>query len=388
MFLTAGKIHDGRRWLPAETVIEVGEDGTILSIQDGLVDGATHYDGILAPGFVNAHCHLELSHMKGVGPEHIGLIPFLKTIPLHRNDFTDEQKKEARHAGYKELVRNGVVAVGDISNTTDPLDIRALDELHYHSFVEVLGFSEERAQMVFSHSVDKYNDFAQQPQGKKILKQSIVPHAPYSVSAPLFRLLDGHIANTTVSVHNQESDEENKYYIAKEGNVSELLQILGINDDYFKPSGKPSLQTYLEWMTPGHTFILVHNTCSTKDDVRFAQGKMSNVFWCLCPNANLYIENRLPDIDMFISEGAQLCVGTDSLASNHQLSVLAELLTIKENFPHIAWETLLTWATSNGAAALQMQDVIGSIEVGKRPGIINIGGINDASQRSFVKRII
>jgi len=377
MFITAKKIHNGRGWLPEGSVIEVADDGRILSVQNGPVEGAVFYDGVLAPGLVNAHCHLELSHMKGVGAEHTGLIPFLKNIPLLRNNWTDEQKREARHAGYKELVSNGVVAVGDISNTTDPLDIRALDELHYHSFVEVLGFTEENAQRVFSHSVDKHNDFAAQQRGNKILKQSIVPHAPYSVSAALFRLIDGHGGSATVSVHNQECDDENLYYVKKDGSVGELLKILGIDDGYFKPSGKPSLQTYLEWMTPGHTYLLVHNTCSTSEDVRYAHSRMPNVYWCLCPNANLYIENRLPNVDMLIAEGANLCVGTDSLASNHQLSVMAELETLKKNFPHLSWETLLTWATANGAAALQMQDEIGTIEVGKRPGVVQIVGIDE-----------
>ena len=387
-FLSAQKIHDGHGWLPDDTIIEVSDDNTILSVKRGPKFEARYFDGILAPGFVNAHCHLELSHMKGLGAEHTGLIPFLKDIPLHRNDFTDKQKKIARLQGYKELVRNGVVAVGDISNTTDALDIRALDELHFHSFIETIGFTETKAQRFYDNSVNTYSSYAAQQQGKKILKQSIVPHAPYSVSTTLFRLIDGHSSNAVISVHNQECDDENRYYIAKDGHVSELLQLLGIDDSYFKPSGKPSLQTYLEWMSPDHTYILVHNTCSTKYDVRYAQSRMRNVFWCLCPNANLYIENTLPDIDMFISEGENICIGTDSLASNHQLSVLSELLTIKEHFPHIGWETLLTWATSNGARALQMQDTIGTIEPGKKPGIIHISGFDKIFEKPHVERII
>ena len=386
--ITAKKIHDGRGWLPEGAVIEVSDNGTIISIHQGTMQGAVFYDGVLAPGFVNAHCHLELSHMKGVGAEHTGLIPFLKNIPLYRNDFTDEQKKTARYEGYKELVRNGVVAVGDICNTTEPLDIRALDELHFHSFIETIGFTETKAQRFYDYSVNTYNAYTAQQQGKKILKQSIVAHAPYSVSTALFRLIDGHNSNAVISIHNQESEEENKYFMAKEGNVSELLQVLGIDDSNFKPSGKPSLQTYLEWMSPDHTFILVHNTYSKVDDVRFAQSKMKDVYWCLCPNANLYIENKLPNIDMLINEGVNICIGTDSLASNHQLSVLSELLTIKEHFPHINWEMLLTWATSNGARALQMKDIVGTIEPGKKPGIIQITGLDSARVKPSVKRVI
>ena len=92
----------------------------------------------------------------------------------------------------------------------------------------------------------------------------------------------------------------------------------------------------------------------------------------LCPNANLYIENRLPNINLLLKSGANICIGTDSLASNHQLSVMAELETIHQYYPEIAWEKLLGWATYNGASALQMQQSIGSFEAGKRPGIVQI----------------
>src|SRR5580658_1874420 len=106
-FLTANKIHNGRGWLPEGSVIEVADDGTVISISNKPNKEAVFYEGILTPGFVNVHCHLELSHMKGLVPEHTGLIPFLKNIPRHRNDFTEEQKKAARHKAYNELLQNG-----------------------------------------------------------------------------------------------------------------------------------------------------------------------------------------------------------------------------------------------------------------------------------------
>ncbi len=95
----------------------------------------------------------------------------------------------------------------------------------------------------------------------------------------------------------------------------------------------------------------------------------------MCPGVfapNMYIEHQLPDVEMFMQQHARICIGTDSLASNHQLSVLAELQTLKKYFPSLDWETMLTWATYNGACALQMDDLIGSIEPGKQPGIVQI----------------
>lgn len=387
MFLTADRIHNGLGWLPHGTVIEVADDGTVVSIVDAPVEDAVFYDGVLVPGFVNAHCHLELSHMKGVVTEHTGLIPFLKNIPQHRNDFTDEQKKTARHAGYRELITNGVVAIGDISNTADTADIRSMGGLHFHTFVEALGFNEANAPGNFGYAQNVFSQLSNQESGGNILRQSIVPHAPYSVSSRLFKLIDDHEPGSLISIHNQESTDEDLYYKTKGGRVPELLSLFGIDDTQFTPSGKSSLQTYLEWMSEDRPYMFVHNTCSTRDDVQFAHSRLKSAFWCLCPNANLYIENNLPDIKMLMDERAKICIGTDSLSSNHQLSIIAELFSIKTHFPEIGWDVLFQWATSNGANALQMQRAIGTIEVGKKPGIIQVQGIEQSAVVPSVNRI-
>ncbi len=383
--ITAKRIHNGHQWLPEGAAIEVTDDGTVIAIHETAPADAIFYEGVLAPGFVNVHCHLELSHMKGVVPEHTSLIPFLETIPQSRNNFTAEQKSTARLNAYNELLQNGVVAVGDIANTSDTLDLRAMEQLHFYTFVECIGFSAINAERSFAYALQTYNAFAAQEQGSKRLSQTIVPHAPYSVSSALFNLIDGHLPAAPISIHNQESIEENRFYEVKEGDIRQLLKTLGIDDAEFIPTSKTSLQSYLEWLSATHPFIFVHNTHTSLEDVQFVHQRIKEHYWCLCPNANLYIENTLPDIDMLIGEDNCICIGTDSLASNHQLSILAELDTIKRRYPHLQWETLLMWATSNGAKALQMHDIAGTIEPGKKPGIIQITGLDDTPS---VKRIV
>ncbi len=387
MFITAAKIHDGQNWLPDGTVIELADDGTIIALHKEKADEhPIHYDGVLAPGFINVHCHLELSHMKGVIPEHTGLIPFLQNVMMHRNGFSEKQKKTAREAAFEAMLDNGIIAVGDITNTTDTADLRASDRMHFHSFVETIGFN-EAPQKQFDYAVQVHDSFAQQTAEHK-LWQSIVPHAPYSVSHMLFKLIDEHRKDELISIHNQEARAEDEYYTSKTGGVQTLLHSLGINDDFFQPTGKSSLQTYLEWMSPSHPIIFVHNTYTPKADIALAQKKMPKVYWCLCPNANLYIENALPDVDMMMKEGAAICIGTDSLSSNHQLCILSELVSIKEHYPDVSWETLLGWATYNGACALQMEGIVGNIVPGKSPGIVQIEGLYNSSTKPTVKRII
>lgn len=372
MLLSATQIHDGYKFLPKGTVLETFADGSIKAIHYQLPKGnIVHYEGIICPGLVNAHCHLELSHLKGKMPEHTGLIPFLQKVPIHRNEFTEEQMYAARHEAYHSLINNGVVAIGDIANIAQTLDIRALDGLHIHSFIEAIGFTPQRAKQAFDATKKVYDRFAKQPKQKKILKQSIVPHAPYSVAQELFALINHHLPNDIISIHNQESIDENEFYQAKQGKVIDLLDGFHIDHSGFEPSGKNSLPTYGEWIDNTHPIILVHNTASQKEDVAYALAQFPKISFCLCPNANLYIENKLPDVNMLLSLEANICIGTDSLASNHKLSIVEELITLHKHFNY-SWEVLLQWATINGAKALQMDDVIGSFEVGKSPGIIHL----------------
>ncbi|OJW79083.1 MAG: hypothetical protein BGO69_00325 [Bacteroidetes bacterium 46-16] len=390
MLITASRIHNGYQWLPPGTVIEVADDGSIIALhsEDAPLADVVHYDGILSPGFVNAHCHLELSHMKDLVGEGTGLMHFLQQVIWKRESFTIEQKITARHEAYDELLENGVVAVGDIANSADTLDIRALDRLHIHTFVECLGFTEERAQQMLDFSEKVYLQYTAQQSGDKILRQSIVPHAPYSVSPSLFRLIDAYDKDALISIHNEETIEELNFYKDKSGAVNDLLHSLNIDAAFFEPSGKSPLQTYLPYFSPSHPFIFVHNTFATAEDLQFAQDNFPAVYWCLCPNANKYIEGRLPDMDMLLQHAKNICIGTDSLTSNHQLCILSELYTIRAQYSGLEWGLLLRWATSSGAAALQMQDKIGSIEPGKQPGIVQITGLDDNNIRPTPKRIM
>lgn len=380
MFITASRIHNGINWLPEGSAIEIAEDGSIISITDSTPADATVYDGIICPGFVNVHCHTELSHMKGVIPEHTGLVPFLQTVSLHRNEHTAEEKKAARFRALDELCNNGIIAVGDIANTADTLDIRAEDKLYFHTFVESLGFSDANAERSFGYASSVYEQFKAQEQGQMRLSQSITPHAPYSVSKTLFGLIDGHAASGTIAIHNQECEAEGQFFRAKEGAIRDLLKGLGIDDTPFTPTGMSSIRSYLQWMTHNRRFVFVHNTYTPKEDIQHVQALVQEAYWCLCPNANLYIENRLPDITMLMKESTNICIGTDSLASNHQLSVLAELQAIKSHYPHIDWSVLLQWATNNGAKALNLADIAGTLKAGKKPGIVLIPDIDTSAE--------
>jgi aminodeoxyfutalosine deaminase len=374
-YLSADKIHNGHEWLPQGSIIAVAADGTIKEIIPAGAAGelpVTHIEGILCPGFVNAHCHIELSHMKDVIDEGNGLVPFLQSVMLGRNNFSEEDKKEAIQSALLEMEANGIVAVGDIANGTDTLSFRENAGLHIHTFVESIGFTETNVEDRFAWPKNVFQKFSQQQSERFHLRQSIVPHAPYSVSKTMFDLINNFEPGSLLTIHNEETQAENDFYARKKGKMFELYETLKIDTAFFQPTGKTSLQTYLPWLSENHPLILVHNTFSNEEDISLLKESGKQIFLCLCPNANWYIERRMPPVDLFIQSGLPICLGTDSLASNHELSVWSEIQTLSTHFPELDLATLLTWATSNGAKALQMDDIAGSLEPGKKPGIINI----------------
>lgn len=371
MLLTATQIHDGQRFLPEGSAVEVAADGTIVAVHQTAPPDTDHYEGILLPGFVNAHCHLELSHLRGAIPQGTGLIPFLQAVVKNRQYFSDDQRRTARNAACDALLREGVVAVGDIANTADTTDLRARGDLHLHTFVECIGFDESRAERSFQAAQGVWEAFESLLSNRACFaRQSIVPHAPYSVSEKLFRLINAHDESALISVHNQETRAERAWYTNGTGPVRELLTGLGLDPSRAAPSGKSSLLTYSDWIAPSHPLLLVHNVDTTADEVNAIEARFANIAWCLCPGANLYIEGQLPPASMLAQQAKTICLGTDSLASNTQLSILAEVQILQKHFPEIGKEALLRWATYNGAKALGMEERIGSFEPGKKPGVL------------------
>ncbi len=315
--------------------------------------------------------------MKGVIPEGGGLVTFLKNVMFQHNNFDAATREKAIQQAITESRDNGIVAVGDICNGTDMLLFRPGSGLHIHSFIESLGFSEPKAAERFAYSEQVYRQYAGQAATTHQLAQSIVPHAPYSVAPAMFTLIDRFEPGALIAIHNEETAAENELFRTKTGQMFELYEALGIDASAFEPSGTSSLQTYLPQLSPTHSVILVHNTFLDEADIAYLEAAKREVYLCLCPNANWYIERRLPDIDLFEKSKIPVCLGTDSLASNHALSIWGEIQTIQQHFPQLSLETLLRWGTLNGARALQMDRHTGSLEAGKQPGLVYINTQNE-----------
>jgi cytosine/adenosine deaminase-related metal-dependent hydrolase len=376
------QLFDGYRFRDKDEVLIMKEDGSfsdILPVAEA-GDNILNYPGIISPGFINCHCHLELSHMKDAIPQKTGLVQFIGQVIMTRQ-IGQEDLAKAIEIAEDEMINSGIVAVGDICNNSLTLPQKLKGRLRYHNFIETFGFLPEFAETRFRGAVDIYTEYTRNYLPASA--SSIVPHAPYSVSPELWKKIIQFPNNKLLSIHNQESFAEDELFQYKRGEFLEFFSRLNIDISYFEPSGKSSLQTYLPRFQDNQQLILVHNVFTSQEDLRFLKNREAKciVYFCLCPNANLYITGQLPNLELLISEGADIVFGTDSLASNQQLSILAEMRTICRHFPSVTLEKLFGWATLNGAKALQMDKILGSFEAGKQPGVVLSNSDLSASRR-------
>jgi cytosine/adenosine deaminase-related metal-dependent hydrolase len=326
--------------------------------------------------------------MKEVVSEKTGLPKFVMEIVSKRNE-NSERKADSIKVADAEMWANGIQAVGDICNTEDTIEVKRGSRIQYHSFVEVFSFNSTRADEVLDEGV-RVAELYQ----KAGLSATIVPHAPYSVSERLFEGIRDQQSRFrgVVSMHNQETPSENEMFVSAGGELVELFKKFGEDFSEFHPNFKSSLDYSFTQLPSNQNVILVHNTETVSEELNWANSKRKDIFWCTCPSANLYIENRLPNLPIWIENQARICVGTDSLASNHHLSILEELKQIEKFHPQISLESLLLYATLNGARALSMDEKLGSFEEGKSPGVVLVKGSNLEGQKlgsqSFVQRII
>lgn len=375
-------------------VVTISETGQVIAVSEyDLAEHASieveYHKGVICPGFINAHCHLELSHLKGQIPEKTGLPSFLgQVVQLRETDENEilRQIEEQDHLMWK----NGIMAVGDISNTNHTFRQKAQSLVHYYTFIEAFDFLPQNTEREWEKATALINELEEL---LPTASYSIVPHAPYSVSQKLFKLIGDlcYEKDGVVSLHNQETPSENEMYLEGKGELLELFKGMGIDYSKWKATGFNSLPSVAVHLPKCVKILLVHNTYSTKEDIDWAHKYSNMIYWCFCPNANLYIENKLPDIPTFIEQDCKCVLGTDSLSSNHQLSILEEMKTISSHFPQIPFTTQLEWTTKNGAELLGFTKDLGTLEPGKIPGLILIEEFDSdnlsLTNRSRVKKL-
>jgi cytosine/adenosine deaminase-related metal-dependent hydrolase len=326
----------------ADGVVAVDEGGTIRGVGRRVdLRGAgktVEHRGVLMPALVNAHTHLELSGL-GLLPGGDGLAPWIQRLLRARG----QPDLRAIERAARQMRARGTIAVADVANGPEAGPIARAAGL------ELLELDERVA----------LNGDLAPPRPGAVM----TPHSTYTCGEMSLRQIAAHSGGKIVSIHVEEDPAEAGLTLEGTGEIAELLRARGIHPG-------PPLQRPVMWLDAlgllGEGTLLVHLTFA--DEASLARAAERRAIAVLCPRSNKHITGKLPPFARM--RGLRVAIGTDSLASCPSLDVLGDVQCLARVGAEAAW--LLGAATANGAAALKLPH-LGTLEPGRRPGVICVG---------------
>jgi cytosine/adenosine deaminase-related metal-dependent hydrolase len=363
-------------------IVEVDENGLIKAIIDPgsapvELANTEFHNGIIIPGFVNAHCHTELSHLKGKTAKDRGMAEFVKQVKQLRGENTGAAENDTAFA-LADMYRQGTSAVADICNSSVSFEAKNKGPIRFYNLIEVLGLDPTRKEMIWERA--QILQLIAEANGQNPV--SIVPHSTYTLSKELWDLLQNEFSNQKlISIHFAESKDDIEFSTSNSGQLASVFTSWGLPINSI-PAGTPIdiVKTYIPTTAK---VLFIHNTYLTEYQLNEVKQHFPNAYFCFCPQSNLYIENRLPNIPDFLSHSEYLTIGTDSYASSESLSMLEQIQIISANFPLVGFSQILQWATLNGARALGFENELGSIEIGKKPGLVLVSPFDFANMKTL-----
>lgn len=350
-------------------------DGRILSVGSCPADEPVQ-SGALVPGFVNAHCHVELSHLHKKFRKGTGMAGFIDQINELRDWAGREEKVRLVQEWMDKMWDDGVSAMADISNDDSSFDVKKAHKMYTRTFLEVFGSEPHMCDGVMAEvsELQKVADEAG-------IDAAPTPHSCYTMSPQLLSAsAAAGLERGYLSYHSQESREEEDLLRSGSGAMYENRKRSGMSTP--PVTGESSLKYFIDRLAAARPapydehILLVHNVCLEQDDIDAARKVMKNVYWAVCPLSNIFIHDALPPIPLMRSNGLDIMLGTDSLSSNDDLDMVKEMYCLHRNFPEVPMADILSWASLNGARFLSKDDMLGSLAEGKKPGIVRISDID------------
>jgi cytosine/adenosine deaminase-related metal-dependent hydrolase len=360
----------------ADGALALEDDGTIRAVGTRAAVRAefsaapeVRAEGVLVPGLVNAHCHLELSALAEAVPGGDGLVPWASALMQQARELPRERRRAAAIAAAGAAARLGAAAIGDVGNSLDAAPAIGAAKLRGVLFHELVGSREAATGDALADAArERAGAEAEWPAG---LGYVPAPHAPYSVGADLLRRIfaAATTAGRATSIHVAEDPDELALLRDGTGRWAAVLEAMRVPVSSRVPGKSPLGYLADLGAFEGTPPLLVHMVHAHDDDRRLAREAGATVV--LCPRSNLHIGGRLADVPALLEDGVAIALGTDSLASAPDLSLWGEMATLAANFPGVPAARWLEAATAGGATALAL-DGLGALSPGKRPGVLDV----------------
>ncbi|MHB9072775.1 MAG: amidohydrolase family protein [Desulfobaccales bacterium] len=352
-------IRDGAVVVEGGRIFAVGPAGAVLRGFTGLI--CEHGEGAIVPGVVNSHVHLEFSALAGRVPPQVRWEDWLAATLAAYGELAPVEVEAGIGRALDALRASGTALVGEVTNTGASWPFLKTGPLSYHLFYECLGFH-----LVEQFCLPEVFPFFEQPEVTDAQWISAAAHAPYSVSATLFKAVDEWNAARLAPqmVHLAESRAELDFLTGGNGFFEGLLKERGRWVPEFQAPGvsPPAYLNSLEFL--GSRTLAVHGAWLSEADCDLLAA--TGTWLVLCPRANRYTGAGMPPVPDLLQAGVNLTLGTDSLAGNWDLNLFGEMLWLHQNFPAYPGDLWLRLGTLNGAQSLGRAQELGSLTPGKK----------------------
>jgi cytosine/adenosine deaminase-related metal-dependent hydrolase len=342
-------------------------DGRILSLgpyQSG--ETATDLGNVaLLPGLINAHTHLEFSLLKQpLGQQGMPFAQWIGEVVSFRRGLAAEgtdlsnYARQATEAGLRESSAAGVTGIGEITAALWPMEtFESCRDIRGTVFLELLGLAPDRIGPLFSAADQHINGYKESG-----FRRGLSPHAPYTVHPDLLRKVCDLSSQKKIplAMHLAESFEELELLRSHSGPLVERLKELGAWYPGALPRGIRPLD-YLEMLSAAHQVLVIHGNFLSREEMYFLGARREKMTVVYCPRTQAYFPHGPYPLAELLAAGVRVAVGTDSRASNPDLSVLSELRHIARNHPSVPPEEILKMGTLHAAEALGLADQLGSL---------------------------
>jgi cytosine/adenosine deaminase-related metal-dependent hydrolase len=313
-------------------------------------------EAVILPGLVNAHTHLELSHLAGQVPPADSFVAWVRAMLAVR--FGTPAAPAAVIGAAREAIASmeatGTLGVGDIGNTDASVSPLAASSLWGVHFREALGLRPADASRLLEETrlAVRRTHHTLCAAGNTRLSPSCAPHAPYSTSPDLIRGLAGGYepARAVSSIHLAESTDELVFLATGQGPLRDLAADRGAWDGTWPTPGVGPV-AYLAQLGVLHPGLLVvHGTQLRREELQMLASTGATLV--LCARSNRWVGAGVPPVSEVFASGGAIAIGTDSLASVADLNLFAELQALRDLAPDVPARSLLRAATLGGARAL------------------------------------
>ncbi len=324
-------------------------------------------DAVLLPGLINSHCHLELGMARGLLPRGEAFPMWVSRLRKALEGAGPEQYRQASRLGALECLKHGTTTVVDVGNTGEAL--KELAELPIRSFpyLEVIGLDPALAA---ARCADAETRLAAAPSASDRFRPGVTCHAPYSCSPDLLRRVAeaAGLRRGPYTLHVAESAEESAMF--REGRGA-LLEFCRRIYPALEPRSGESPIAFLgrNGLIPRGSLFAHCNHADAADIGILAATETSVVH---CPRSRAFFGHGGFPLAAFRAAGVNLCLGTDSLASNEGLSLFDEMAEFKREHPAATGEEILAMATVNAAKALGLPGELGCLRPGAKADLIAV----------------